>query len=117
MLQQSRHFDQHHCSTQSECLLVTHHKVISFALLCGNAAPSDTCCAHEKHGRQEACTNAESVKVSSLLLDFPGCLARLFGKACWQGQGQRQGEDGQEAKQEEEVKTDIKSFPAYGCPS
>ncbi len=46
------------------------------------------------------------------VFDFPGCLARLFGKAWWQGQGQRQGEDGQEAKQEEEVEIATKSSPA-----
>ena len=31
--QQSRHFDQHYCATQSECLLVTHQSIISFAFL------------------------------------------------------------------------------------
>lgn len=46
------------------------------------------------------------------VFDFPGCLARLFGKAWWQGQGQGQGEDGQEAKQEEEVEIATKSSPA-----
>jgi len=48
------------------------------------------------------------------VFDFPGCLARLFGKAWWQGQGQgqRQGENGQEAKQEEEVKIKTKNFSA-----
>jgi len=84
------------------------------AALGGNAAPFDVCCAHEEHGQEEACTSAESVRVFSLLFDFAGCLARLFGTAWWQGQGQgqRQGENGQEAKQEEEVKIKTKNFSA-----
>jgi len=81
--------------SQNPCRSLTKASSLLHFLLCAapgsNAAISDTCCANEKHGRQEACIIAESVKIWSLFLTFQavwrGYLARHGGKGKGKGKG------------------------------